>query len=99
MARCLRLGTASKNCATSVGAQDDGELLLLLGRDHALHDPVLAEGDAVKEPQGAEGLVVIAPGGVLLLGRGRGDRRGLPAGPRRSGDLPKCLAKVATRST
>ena len=63
----LEAGDRLEELRDLVGAQDDGELLLLLGAGDALQDPVLAEGDAVEEPQGAEGLVVVAPGGVLLL--------------------------------
>ena len=63
----LEAGDRLEELSDLVGAQDDGELLLLLGRDDVVHDPFLAEGDAVEEPQGGNGLAVIAPGDVLLL--------------------------------
>src|SRR5262249_17988476 len=43
------------------------ELPRLPGGGEIIRDPLLAEGGAVEEAEGGEGLVVIAPGGVLLL--------------------------------
>ena len=82
-----------------VGAEDDGELLGLLGAGDALQDPVRAEGDLVEEPQGGDGLVVVAPGDVLLLDEVEEVGADVVAarGPRAS--VPKWRAKVATRET
>ena len=76
MARCLRSGTAVEEPDQLVGAQDDGELLRLLGTDDVLDDPILAQGDAVEELQGAAGLVVVAPGERAAPGPGGGGTRG-----------------------
>ena len=67
MARCLRPVIASKNCATSSGLKTTGSFFCFLGETTPSSDPLLAEGDTVEEPQGGNGLVVIAPGDVLLL--------------------------------
>ena len=50
-----------------VGAEDGGELLGLLGALDALQDALSFEGDLVEEPEGGDGLVVDAPGDLLLL--------------------------------
>ena len=50
-----------------LGAEDDGELLGLLGAGDALEDLVPPEGDVVEEAECGDGLVVIAPGDVPLL--------------------------------
>jgi hypothetical protein len=50
-----------------VRAEDGGELLGLPGAADALHDPLALECDLVEEPECSDGLVVIAPGDVLLL--------------------------------
>ena len=48
-------------------AEDDGELLGLLGASDALQDARAFEGDLVEELQRGDGLVVDGPGDVLLL--------------------------------
>jgi hypothetical protein len=50
-----------------VGAEDGGELLGLLGAFDALQNPLSFEGDLVEELECGDGLVVDAPGDVLLL--------------------------------
>ena len=96
----LEAGDRREEPGDLVGAEDDGELLGLLGADEMRsRTHPCAEGDAVEEPQGGEGLVVDSSRRRASPGRGGGGRRGRRRGPRRSGDLPKCLAKVATRST
>jgi hypothetical protein len=54
-------GNRSEELLDLGGAEDDWELGLLLGRDDALHNPVLAERHAVEESEGADRLAVIAP--------------------------------------
>jgi hypothetical protein len=44
-------------------AEDDGELLRLLGAGDVGHDPLPAEGDLVEEPEARDGLVEAAPAG------------------------------------
>ena len=81
------------------GAEDDGELLRLLGAGDAVQDPLPAEGDVVEEPEGGDGLVVDAPGDVLLLDEVEEVGADLVAAqePRATGRSG--VAKVATRET
>ena len=67
MARCLMPMTAAKNRAISSRLRTTGRRLGLLGAADAYHDPFAVEGDLVEESQGGDGLVVDAPGDVLLL--------------------------------
>jgi hypothetical protein len=48
-------------------AEDDGELLGLLGAGDARQGGVAAEGDLVEEAEGGDGLVVVAPGDGRLV--------------------------------
>jgi hypothetical protein len=71
-------------------AEDDGELLGLPGAPDALQDARSFEGDLVEELQRGDGLVVDAPGDVLLLDEveemgGRRRARGLRASVRNGG--------------
>jgi hypothetical protein len=50
-----------------IKAEDGREPLGLLGARDVDHDPVAFERDLVEEPEGGDGLVVDAPGDVLLL--------------------------------
>ena len=63
----LEAGDRLEELSDLAGAQDDGELPLRLGGDNVIHDPFLAQGATVEEPQGGNGLAVIALGGGLLL--------------------------------
>ena len=79
-------------------AQDDRELGLAAGAGQAVEAPVPAEGDAVEELQGTEGLVVGAGGDVPLVDEVEQVGADL-GGPRSSGEVPKWRAKRATQST
>ena len=50
-----------------LGAEDDRELLGLLGAGDAREEVVPPEGDVVEEAECGDGLIVIAPGDVPLL--------------------------------
>ena len=94
----LEAGDPLEELPDLLGAQNDGEFLSLPGRRDALDDPVLGERDPVEQAEGADGLTVVTPGGVLLLDEE--EEIGSDVGRVEAfGDLPKYLAKVATRST
>ena len=63
----LDVGDGGEEPGGLVGAEDDGELLGLLGAADALQDAVSFECDLVEELECGDGLVVDAPGDVLLL--------------------------------
>ena len=50
----LEAGDRLEELRDLVGAEDDGELLLLLGGDDAIHDPFLAEGDVGRGTAGRQ---------------------------------------------
>ena len=52
MARMLETGDRFKELRDFGAAQDDRELHLLLGRDHAFHNPGLAERHAIEKKDG-----------------------------------------------
>ena len=63
----LDVGDRFKELSDFLKAEDDRELSGLLGTNDLVDDPIAAQGDPVKELQGASSLVVIAPGDVSLL--------------------------------
>ena len=67
MARCLTPMTAAKKRVTSSRLRTTGSLLGCLGQGDAYQDSLPTEGDLVEEPQRGDGLVVDAPGDLLLL--------------------------------
>ena len=67
MARCLIADDCGEEACHFVEAEDGGEPLGLLGERDAFQDVPAIEGDLVEEPQRGEGLVVDAPGDLLLL--------------------------------
>ena len=50
-----------------LGAQNNGELLGLLGASDTLEKVIPPKGDVVEEAECGDGLIVIAPGDVPLL--------------------------------
>src|SRR4029079_2746351 len=64
----FQAGDGAEDALDLVGAEDHRQVLLDLGVAERARVPVAAEGDAVEEAQGGEGLIEVAPGDAAPLG-------------------------------